>query len=148
MAEKKITDLEAAATEKLRVELQTPLMIAMRVFNLISPLINLPGTKLPKDLFVRSLLLQRVQNDLRSTMILAEKGYSLQASSLAAGIFEGFATIGAIAEEANAEQWLAHDKEEISFGSVLKLTKKSFQNIAGSTEGAEPIYAIYQQLCT
>src|SRR5580698_4147860 len=96
MVQKNIKDLEAAAVEKLRVELREPLTVATQVLNLISPLVELPpeGDKMPSDLIVRSLLLERVQNDLRCSMLAAERGYPLQACALAAGVYEGFATIG------------------------------------------------------
>lgn len=146
MADKRIIDLEAAI-EKMRVELREPLVVASLVFNLISPLVELPAedTRLPKDLIVRSLLLERVQNDLRCCMLLAERGFPIQACALAAGIYEGFATIGAIVDEAAANKSLEHDKEEVSFGPTRNLARESFENIAQTSEGADRVYDEYRE---
>jgi hypothetical protein len=71
----------------------------------------------------------------------------MQACALAAGIYEGFATIGAVVDEATANKWVEHNKEGVSFGSIRHLTRESFKNVAGTSEGADRIYDEYRQLC-
>ncbi len=90
MANRPINDIEASATSVARRELLEPVKIAMRVLELATMLQanDIPEAKLPGIKFVRLLLLQRIQNDLRCCVILVERGYAVQAAALAAGILD------------------------------------------------------------
>lgn len=85
MAERSIYDMESAAMAIARNSLVEPLKAATDVLNLATKLQanDVPADKLSKATIVRFLLLQRVQNDLRSCVILVEHGYPRQANALA-----------------------------------------------------------------
>jgi hypothetical protein len=90
MAERSIHEMEKEATGVAHREIAAPLAAAINVLNLATKLQanDSPVKRLSKAVIVRLLLLQRIQNDLRCCIILVEHGYSLQAASLAAGIFD------------------------------------------------------------
>jgi hypothetical protein len=147
MAQKMVHELEQHAMEVSAVELSQPLELVDAVLNQISRVwgLDTPGT-LPKARIVRTLLLQRLQNDLRCCRLLAEKGYPMQAASLAAGVYECWVNIAAIVDEPAASRWLDHDKETASFGSIWDLTVGA-ATIFGKPEKAKFFYSQYQQLC-
>jgi hypothetical protein len=148
MPERTINELEQRAFQLLAGELSQPLQLANRVLNMISRVWGLdsPGT-LSKGRIVRTLLLQRMQNDLRCCQLMAERGYPLQAAGQAAGVYEGWVNIAAIVDEPTALHWLSHDKETTSFGSIRNLTERAFKTMIGNREKANLLYAQYQQLC-
>jgi len=150
MAEKSIHQLESNAITLLNKELAEPLGIASEVLNLASALlaIDTPGT-ISRARIVRLLLLQRIQNDLRCCVVLAERGYPLQALANAASIFEGWVTITAIKDENDATRWLSHANadESASFGRIRTLTRHALQHTLGQSHDADKMYAQYQQLC-
>ncbi|MGA7760708.1 MAG: hypothetical protein WCA59_03100 [Candidatus Binataceae bacterium] len=148
MAEKSIQKLESDAVVLLQKELGEPLSIAVRVLNLISALhaVETSG-KLPLSQIVRLLLLQRIQNDLRCGIILAERGYPFQALGHAASIFEGWVTIAAIQNEERAKEWLSHKDETFSFGRIRPLTQQALEHILGNADDTAKLYSQYQQVC-
>jgi hypothetical protein len=84
MAEKLISEMEANAASVASQALAEPLNAAVEVLNLGSKVhANDVPEKLSKARRVKLLLLQRIQNDLRCCMILAEKGYPIQAATQA-----------------------------------------------------------------
>jgi len=147
MAEKSIH--EDAAVAIAHKELTEPFKAAVAVLNLATRLHgnDVPAVKLSKAQVVKLLLLQRVQNDLRCCMLLVERGYPLQAGSIAAGIFEAWITIANIRTEEEAAKWLSHSKENESFGRIRHLTEQALKNIVGDTKQAALMYSQYQQLC-
>ena len=117
-------DLETEAMAKTEAKLGRPLNAAIRTFNLISEVVQLgPAvTKLSAATKVRLLLLQRIITDLRCCTILAERGYGIQASAVAACVFEGWVTLAAIRDEKAAIRWASHRKENVSSGEIRDLT--------------------------
>lgn len=103
-----------------------------------------PQARLPRTKIVRWLLLQRIQNDLRCCIILVERGYALQAASLAAGIFEAWVTLGSIRTDEDAVRWLNHDDEENSFGKIGRLTEIALKEY-GHDGDYEKYYGQYRQ---
>lgn len=148
MAEKSVHDLESNAIAFFSKELAEPFTIAIEILNLASAILRIetPG-KLAKARIVRLLLLQRTQNDLRCCMILAERGYPLQALAHGASIFEGWVTIAAIKNEDDAVKWLSHADESSSFGRIRPLTRQALEGIVGSADDTDRLYAQYQQVC-
>jgi hypothetical protein len=153
MATKRGEDLETNALAKTQAELRRPLNAAIRTFNLISEVVQLGpnGSKLSGATKVRLLLLQRILTDLRCCTILAQRGYGIQAAAGAACVFEGWVTLSAIRDEQSAIEWASHQKEDVSFGQIKKLTKaavKSTVDDANDVERlAEQHYDHYRQLC-
>jgi hypothetical protein len=92
MADRSVHDLEQKALAVAYKEILEPLKVASSVADLGTKLHanDTPQGRLPRTKIVRWLLLQRIQNDLRCCIILVERGYALQAASLAAGIFEAW----------------------------------------------------------
>src|SRR5262249_14976530 len=117
---------------------------------------DIPEKKLPGVKFVRLLLLQRIQNDLRCCVLLVERGYALQAAALAAGIYEAWVTIANIKSDKDAVKWLSHAKKNESFGKIYELTKKALTDrarMAGADlkevkKKVKEYYSLYGQLCT
>jgi hypothetical protein len=128
--------------------LAEPMRTAVDVLNLSTKVqANDVPEKPTKARRVKLLLLQRIQNDLRCCMILAQHGYPVQAATQAASIYEAWATIANIETEEDAVKWLSHDKEYESFGHIRALTKQAVKNITGDVSIADKMYSQYQQLC-
>ncbi len=108
------------------------------------------ASEISKSCKVAMALLVRLSNDLRAVRILADKGYALQAVSLAASIYEVAYTVAYIGSDENlAEEWIAHDEPTKPFRVVRLLTeqgltKLSHPNVKQQT-GIE--YRVYRQLC-
>jgi hypothetical protein len=148
MAEKSISKLEANAAAVAAKALAEPLKAAIEVLNLATKVqANDVPEKLTNARRVKLLLLQRIQNDLRCCMILAQLGYPVQAVTQAATVYEAWATIANIETEEDAVKWLSHDKEYESFGRIGVLTKQAVKNITGDVSSADKMYSQYQQLC-
>ncbi len=149
MAERSIHEMEKEATGVAHREIAAPLAAAINVLNLATKLQanDSPVKTLSKAVIVRLLLLQRIQNDLRCCIILVEHGYSLQAASLAAGIFEGWVTLANLENEDDAVKWLLHSNENESFGRIRSLTKQALAKSVGDARNADTWYSQYQQLC-
>src|ERR1700730_12744301 len=149
MADLSIHDLEAKAAAIAYKEIVEPLKAATDVLNLAAKLQgnDIPEKKLPRTKAVTLLLLQRIQNDLRCCVILVERGYALQAASLAAGIFEAWVTLASIKTDEDAVKWLSHDRESKSFGSIRTLTEDALKSFGGDAKDWEKYYGKYQQLC-
>jgi hypothetical protein len=153
MATKRGEDLESDAIAKVRAELGRPLNATIRTFNLISEVVQLGphGGRLSNATKVRLLLLQRIITDLRCCTILAERGYGIQAAAGAACVFEGWVTLSAICDEQSAVEWASHQKEDVSFGQIRKLTKAAVKSIVDDAKDVEILarqhYDHYRQLC-
>jgi hypothetical protein len=150
-----IYEVEEMAMAALAAELNEPFQMVDKVLNQISRVWGLNDTAetLSNGRIVRTLLLQRLQNDLRCCRLLAERGYSLQAASQAAGVFESFVNVAAIVDESTALRWLNHDKVTTSFGSIKSLSESACEIIFKGPdqlkirERANHLYSQYQQLC-
>jgi hypothetical protein len=147
MAERMAGDLEQHAMDVLAIELSQPLELVDAVLNQISRVWGLEErVKLSKGRIVRTLLLQRLQNDLRCCRLLAERGYPMQAAGQAASVYECWVNIAAIVDEPTALRWLEHDKEAASFGSIRDLTVGA-ATLLEKPGKAKFFYQQYQQLC-
>ncbi len=153
MATKRGEDLESDAIAKVRGELGRPLNATIRAFNLISEVVQLgpPGGKLSNPTKLRLLLLQRIATDLRCCTILAERGYGVQAAASASSVFEGWVTLSAIRDEKAAIKWASHQREDVSFGQIKKLTTAAVESMVDDAKDVERLagqhYDHYRQLC-
>jgi hypothetical protein len=104
MTERTFYESEPNAVAVAKSALAEPLKAAVAVLNLAGRLQPNERTdeRLSRVKFVRLLLLQRLQNDLRCCAILVERGYPVQAAALAAGIFEGWVTLANIRTDLDA----------------------------------------------
>ena len=140
--------MESAAIAVARKELAGPIGAAEKVLNLISEIhANDVVERISKAKAIRLLLLQRIQNDLRCCFILSERGYGLQAASLAAGIYEGWVTLANIRTADDARKWADQESENKSFGPIYDLTKSALQGVSDPEKFAVKIYGQYRQLC-
>lgn len=159
MTERTVHESETNAVAVAKNALADPLKAAVAVLNLAGKLQPDEGTdeRLSGAQFVRLLLLQRLQNDLRCCAILVERGCPMQAAALAAGIFEGWETLANIRTDLEALKWLSHEEETATFGRIQWLTRQALKNIAADakeagmslseTAEADKWFAQYQQLC-
>ena len=148
MADRSVEEVESAATAVARRELAGPIRAAEKVLNLVSEIhANDVAERISKVKAIRLLLLQRIQNDLRCCFILSERGYGLQAASLAAGIYEGWVTLANIRTADDARKWADHESENKGFGPIYDLTKSALEGVSDPEKFAGKIYGQYQQLC-
>lgn len=95
-------------------------------------------------------LLYRLANDLRGVQELAIRGYSLQAVSLAASMFEGAYTLAFIGNnDALAREWVDHKEPTHTFRPAKTLVeevvkKEKEPDVDAATKAR---YLVYTQLC-
>lgn len=147
---------EKEAFEALASEMAEHDRLARDAYDLIGATVTCiperPVDESPLVTRVAVALLGRLSNDLRCTANLARTGYSLQALTLAASIYEGAFTVSYIgADEELAQQWRDHNDPLQSFRPVRELTIGGLRNL-----GIEPLqleqqveveYRVYRQLC-
>jgi hypothetical protein len=148
MADVSVYEREAQATAFAYKDIVEPIKAAHQVLSLASKVQanDTPEKNLPRPKAVRLLLLQRIQNDLRCCVILIERGYAFQASSLATGIYEAWVTLANIKTDVDAVKWLSHDDETKAFGEIKRLTKNAAMHY-GRAQDSEKFYDQYRQLC-
>jgi len=149
--------LEAAerqAVSILAAELSGHLTLTEQAFNLIGIAVSsLPEVAIrdvSQSRKVLTALLVRLSNDLRSTALLASRGYVLQAATLVASMYETAYTIAAIgADDSLADEWINHDDPTKTFRKVLDLTRAGLAKLGVPSADAQAAieYCIYQQLC-
>src|SRR5262249_7374663 len=140
----------------LSTELQGYDTLTLDVFDLIAETLSLlPEVTLREFTQVRKVttaLLIRLGNDLRCASLLALRGYSSQAASLVASIYEVAYTIAYIgADESRAQAWIDHKDDTKPFLSAYQLTKKvvsALPELPDKATHVERRYGIYRQLCT
>lgn len=99
---------------------------------------------------VATKLLFRMYDDLRCLVLLAERGYPLQAASIAASVYEtGFSLALVCADFELARKWAMHDGPTRSWHPVKDLAHKAriFMNDPNAEETAARDYKNYRQLC-
>jgi hypothetical protein len=99
---------------------------------------------------VATKLLFRIYDDLRSLVLLAERGYPLQAASIAASVYEtGFSLALVCADFELARKWAMHDDPTRSWHPVKDLARRArmFMNDPNASETAARDYKNYRQLC-
>ena len=90
----------------------------------------------------------RLANELRAVTHLARLGYSLQACSLVAGLYEIALTIVYIGtDNQRATTWLDHMDPLKSPWSVGDLTKEAVAKLGGEPQYADSLYRVYSQFC-
>lgn len=95
-------------------------------------------------------LLAKVMNDLRAAAIVAARGYSIQAATLASSLYETAFMIAYIGNNnERADKWIDHEDPKKLFINVYDLTKQGLKNIdvPNFKELAEIEYEKYRQLC-
>lgn len=114
-----LSDAESQAAKVLSADLQDYLDAAGRAHDDIAAILEEEQTlaespNLPRSVSV--LLLNRISNDLRSCVLLSERGYALQASSLAASVVEFAEAIMVIGDDSSlAQKWMDHETLTESF---------------------------------
>ncbi len=149
-----LQEAEVKAVEIMRRELGPHLALTQDAHNLIGmALISNPQgpvLDLPLSLKVSTNLLIRIANDLRGTVILAERGYPLQALTLAASVYEAAMQVAYIgSDEKIAREWVDHDKPDAFFKKIEQLTTEVFRKlgIPDADAQAKRDYRVYQQFC-
>ncbi len=149
-----IEHAEECAIETAHGELRDHLTLTETAFNLsglaIKRLPHVPLVQMPLSRKVAATLLIRLSNDLRSILLLAPRGYALQAASLAANIYEQAYTITYIGGlEARAEDWIHHDDPIHFFRPIYELTREVVTELQlpNPNEQIQRQYRVYRQLC-
>lgn len=162
-----LADAESEAAQTISRDLSDFLGVANDVFNTVAASLHAAqDTDEPRELSqsVNMALLYRISNDLRSAILLAERGYPLQASSLGAGIVEFAEAVMVIGKDPRlAQEWLDHTKHDDSFPTherwqaLCKETGlRTKHHVALSKAGvraqdvdslAGDLGALYRQLC-
>ncbi len=154
---RKSQSLEEAETEAKQIllpELEGHLKLARDFVNLIGETASLLGMRPLEQRFdsfgVTSLLIVRLANDLRCLGLLAERGYALQALTIASSIYEIGITIAYIGgDNGIAGKWLDHNKHDRMPFNLKAATKEVFRKCAvpDPDRQAESDYYVYQQFC-
>lgn len=108
-----IEDIEIDAMSHLTGALSRPLSLVERAFDLTARALEMErgvSDQSPtSSRLVTTHLLGRVSNDLRCVALLAQRGYAMQAASLAACAFESGLAVAYIGgDDATADDWLKH----------------------------------------
>jgi hypothetical protein len=107
-------------------------------------------SKEPKAMHVGLVLLLRLSNDLRCTLLLAENGYPIQAASLVASMHEAAYTIPYIGNNENlAKKWRTYQHPTRPFRNVAEVTKRGTVRLGAPNPAIEATraYKKYSQLC-
>jgi hypothetical protein len=150
-----IEDAEKKAANELLLKLKDHLELTREFMNLIGEsVISLgmrPIDECTQSVEVTSRLLIRLANDLRCLGLLAERGYPLQAWTIASSIYEVGITIASIGgDDELAQKWNDHEKPDQAFLRNLKAATKEALKRCGVDEPekqAEADYRVYQWLC-
>jgi len=152
--EQTIQQLEEEASKGLEPHLREHLQVVQQGYNLV----GIVGSKVPASpmdmtllpLVVTSNLLVRLANDLRCMADLAQKGYPLQALTLASSIYEVAFTIAFIGTDQKlAQEWADHEDPTRSFRPAFELTKGGLEKLGvGDLDNqANRDYKVYRQFC-
>ena len=145
---------EEAAKAVLLPQVARHLELVTRMCNVIWRVLasfdatNLNDLSLP--LKVRQILLARLADDLRATCHLCHTGYTAQASTVAASIFEVAHTIVFIGnDEGRADEWTRHDDPVHPFKKVREMVRENFESLGSPDPNAtyRNEYDVYTQLC-
>lgn len=145
---------ESKALEVLEKELEEHNCLGQSIFNLIGKVLNqLPAmsiNEVPQSLKVAISLLTRISNDLRCVVLLANRGYSVQAASLTASLYEAAFTVAYIGNGENlAQRWIDHNDPTRPFRDVGTITKEGLLKLGVSNAEQQTTieYRVYRQLC-
>lgn len=145
---------EAKAVESLDEMLSEFRPVIYALFECVTIAPRLTGQRgHTPDLILAALFLKRTLNDLRALWILVIRGYTSQASSIAASLFENATAAAYIAgEEKRAKEWLSTKNGEMpwSFSKLCKmLSVKRSPGIDPDRERAlgHDAYPQYKWLC-
>lgn len=145
---------ERQAVIVLSAELSSHCSVTERAFNLIgivvSSLPELPIRDLSSSRKVATDLLIRLSNDLRSAVLVAVRGYAVQAATLVSSMYEAAYTIAALgSDDVLADQWINHDDPIRPFKRVRDLTRDGLAKlgIPNLDEQTATEYCVYRQLC-
>ena len=111
---------------------------------------EMPYKEVTKPRYVATLLIIRICNDLRCVAMLTVHGYSTQALSLTASIYETAFTVAYIGNEENlAEEWLEYSDPTKPFRDAYTLTEEALTKIGvpNVKQRADNWYKVYRQLC-
>ncbi len=135
-------------------ELRSHLALVHRAMNLVGTAIAVSSDRttgiLCESFKVTTLLLVRLTNDLRCLTLIAERGYPLQALTIASSIYEVGITVGYIGDDENfAKKWIEHDDPERPFVNLKHATKDVLKKcgIPDAEVQAETDYRVYRQFC-
>jgi hypothetical protein len=147
-------DAELRAMQTLERELASYLQVTELAFYAIglatSRMPELPVREVTQSCKVVTGLLMRLSNDLRSTALLACRGYAVQAVSLVSSMFEVAYTIAAIgSDEKLAQQWIEYDDPTRTFKDIPTLIRAGLRNLSVPNPNKQfsSEYLIYRQLC-
>jgi hypothetical protein len=98
---------------------------------------------------IAQMICGRLQNDMRSAVLLTQRGYVLQALSLAAGMLEmGFALGWMAAHEERATEWHKWNSERsVPTKNVWEAIKETFANGGQPDANVKSEFDHYTQLC-
>lgn len=104
----------------------------------------------PQSLKVATTLLIRIVNDIRSIVLLATRGYAVQAVSLTSSVYETAFTVAYIGRDNYlAQQWTDHDDPNVPFRPAKELTREALKRL--EIENWETHlrlrYRVYRQMC-
>ena len=147
-----LIDAEQQATAEITPQIRGNLDLCFATFDLVGMALTAvpprPVRELAHAFKVTTDLLMRLANDLRSVGLLAERGYALQAASLASSIYEVAYTVAFIgADDGLAQEWIRHEDPTRPFRGVWDLTVGVLQKLGLNEVRRRTQYRVYRQLC-
>lgn len=149
-----LEDAERRALAELEPELRNHTLLAAEAFDLLGAVLtSVPERRLAETPLalrvVAAVLLVRLSNDLRSVVLLTNRGYALQAVSLVASIYEIAYTIALIGSDtALVREWVNHDDPTRPFQEISRMTRNALTKLGISdTQAWGRQYRVYRQLC-
>ncbi len=152
--EESLADAEEKAFAKLKEELSDHYSLTEKIWSLMGEAIyqlhETPFNNMRSSLKVALSLIARIPNDLRCVAQSARYGYSIQAVSLTASIYEAAYTIAYIGgDDKLAQNWIEHNDPTRLFKDIKTITKEGLKNLKVSNveEQTSTEYKTYRQLC-
>ena len=152
--EESLAEAENKAFAFLKEELSEHYSLSEKVWLLMAEVINqvpeMPLNDMRSALKVALPLITRISNDLRCVAQTALYGYSVQAVSLTASIYEAAYTIAYIGcDEKLAQDWIDHEDPTRLFKDIRTITKGHLKNLGvpDVERQSNAEYRVYRQLC-
>jgi len=150
-----IDDVERATVERLNSVLRDYVVVSHRVCNAVNlAMAGAPDATfkdVPQSRRVAMNLMIRLANELRCIILLAIRGYPLQAASLVASLWEVAHTIAYVGgDDVRAKDWVAHNDPKRPFQSAFSLTADVVKSLDGVSDPQGMIaraYKVYQGFC-
>lgn len=148
-----LVEREEAARDQLDSDIEVGLDILREIILLIDRINRCSSATVTADLGMRMVvtkLMYRLCDEVRCLMLIAERGYGMQAATLAASIYEiAFSSALINLDPRYAATWATHEEPTQPWMKTRKLTDLvwSLANVSDAEERRQIDYKRYRMLC-